>query len=264
VDFLSGLRQEHEILQVMAAIFKELIKRLSKAKAVNLRDLEDVYSLWVEYLVSHHLFIEEDHLFTELRKAGHQLCAELVQAHTEIRNHLHQIGEVINRLRKGRPNSGRDLVKTGENLVWLIESHMRDEDRILDDLVAQEGDGFQASYEDLFFSGPPRKKVTALGLSLSSKLKRLSLEYLGKELNLPWLDQTEDNTIFEEKRLQKGEDIHIQGQEHLELEINAETKQREKETVGSEEGTEREKGGDISIGIEQEEGESESQVKETL
>lgn len=177
MDYLTKLRQEHEFLQMVRLIFQELIRRLRTGKAVNLVDLEDVYRLCREYLVTQHLSSEEAHVFSRLRAEHHPSAARMSQAHEEIKRSIGKIGETIEELRLGRPNSGKKLVKAGESFLWLLETHLREEDQILAQLVDAEINSFQ----DI-----PKTAGERLGESWVL-LQRLALEYTGKEFVLSWL-----------------------------------------------------------------------------
>lgn len=180
MDYLTRLRKEHELLQMVGLIFRELIKRLGTGKAVNLLDLEDVYRLCREYLIAQHLSSEEEYVFAQLRAENHPLSARMSQAHEGIKSRIGEIGETIEKLRLGRPNSGKELVRAGEGFLWLLETHLREEDRILAQLEVTDTT-HNVSFRDI-------SKVAGERLEeLSVLLQRLALEYAGKEFNLSWL-----------------------------------------------------------------------------
>lgn len=189
MDYLTRLRKEHELLRMMGVIFRELVDKLGKGKAVNLLDLEDVYRLCREYLVAQHLSLEEEYVFPKLKAMNHPLLAQMVQAHEEMKSRIGEIGETIERLRLGRPNSGRELVRAGESFLWLFETHLREEDRILIEFGNEEGEDYEVLTKDL--PEGAGKNLKELGVLL----QRLAKEYVGKELNLQWLGLTEEEPI---------------------------------------------------------------------
>ncbi|HHU50943.1 MAG TPA: hypothetical protein GXZ36_03905 [Firmicutes bacterium] len=180
MDYLTRLRKEHEFLQMVGLIFQELIRRLGTGKAVNLVDLEDIYRLCREYLVTQHLSSEEEHVFTRLRAEHHPSAARMSQAHEEIKSSIGKMGEIIGELRLGRPNSGKELVRTGEGFLWLLKTHLREEDRILTQLESAETN-HNASLRDI-----PKAAEEWLRES-RVLLQRLTLEYAGKEFDLSWM-----------------------------------------------------------------------------
>jgi hemerythrin-like domain-containing protein len=189
MDYLTRLRKEHELLRMMGVIIRELVGKLGEGKAVNLSDLEDVYRLCREYLVARHLSSEEEYVFSKLKAMNHPLLAQMVQAHEEMKSRIGEIGETIERLRLGRPNSGRELVRAGESFLWLFETHLREEDQILIEFGHKEGEDYEALTKVLTEGvGDNLKELGVL-------LQRLAKEYAGKELNLQWLGLVEEESI---------------------------------------------------------------------
>lgn len=186
MDYLTRAKYDHEALRMMLDVKKELMARLAKARGVNLLHLENVLRFWQEFFCREHLPAEEEFLFAALRRLDHPVLTELAVEHEDLYSYLETLAEIAEKLRAGKPNSGREFLETGKNFSMLLERHLNKENSIFAELTMQEAD---YRFTD-FDKSMPSEELSRL-TRLFSLLNDLAGEYLGREYKTTWLDVEE-------------------------------------------------------------------------
>lgn len=191
MSLLLQLKQEHEVIEGVLLIFNKLIAKLGRAKAVNLAHLEGVLTVWRDYLCREHLEREEIGVFPQLEKVNTSLLAEMVKAHEALSTKLSKLEESVKRLRAGRANAGRELVRLGEDFSWSLESHLRQEKQVFATLAEEEKGKDEPIVKSRTIDRPITGEQHLRFQRLSRIIHEISDEYLGRTLSFEWEKEEE-------------------------------------------------------------------------
>lgn len=222
MDLLLRLRREQEVIEGVLQVFKELLARLGRARAVNLAHLEGVLIVWRDYLCREHLDRVKNEILYLLEKIKSSLIPEMIDFHETITLKLTKLEEVIPRLRAGRANASRELVKIGEEFSWFLESYLRREKQIFTILEEEEMEKGESLVGSEAFSSPLADEKRARLDRITRIISEISLEYLGRNLPLG---------MYEEEKSDSGE--ILKGSESDELLEERGSDETLKESVSS-------------------------------
>lgn len=137
MEYLTRIALEHQGIQEMLRVQRELNERLKKAKGVNIVHLENTLRFWRDFLAQEHMSWEEEFAFALLRKLNHGLPGRLQGDHARIETVLAKLEATMQPLRSGRPHAGREFVRWAEELVEAVAAHLARENAALQELKAQ-------------------------------------------------------------------------------------------------------------------------------
>lgn len=137
MEYLARITLEHQGIQEMLQVQKELNERLKKAKGVNIVHLDNTLRFWRDFLAQEHMSWEEEFAFALFRKLNHGLPERLRDDHERIKAALAKLEATIKPLRSGRPHSGREFVRWGEELAETVTDHLARENTALLELKGQ-------------------------------------------------------------------------------------------------------------------------------
>ena len=137
MEYLARITLEHQGIQEMLQVQKELSERLKKAKGVNIVHLDNTLRFWRDFLAQEHMSWEEEFAFALFRKLNHGLPERLQDDHERIKAALAKLEATIKPLRSGRPHSGREFVRWGEELAETVIDHLARENTALLELKEQ-------------------------------------------------------------------------------------------------------------------------------
>ncbi|MBA2132855.1 hemerythrin domain-containing protein [Capillibacterium thermochitinicola] len=138
MEYLARITLEHQGIQEMLQVQKELNQRLKKAKGVNIVHLENTLRFWRDFLAQEHMSWEEEFAFALYRKLNHGLPERLQGDHERIKAALAKLEATIKPLSSGRPNAGREFVRWGEEFTATVTDHLARENTAL---LALKGQG---------------------------------------------------------------------------------------------------------------------------
>ena len=137
MEYLARITLEHQGIQEILQVQKELNERLKKAKGVNIVHLDNTLRFWRDFLAQEHMSWEEEFAFALFRKLNHGLPERLQGDHERIKAALANLEATIKPLRSGRPHSGREFVRWGEELTEAVTDHLARENTALLGLKGQ-------------------------------------------------------------------------------------------------------------------------------
>lgn len=178
---------EHQAVNEMLQIQNELLNRLKMAKGVNIVHLGNLLSFWRDFLEQEHMSWEEEIAFAFFRKINHPLVDGLQRDHDQLRNNLAGLEETIKLLRQGKPHSGREYVRLGEEFAETIAGHLSRENAVFKELAAMGGES-SSLLEYPLPTGFRRQKL----IGVFSVAEELCQEYLEKQFTHP--DWPEERT----------------------------------------------------------------------
>jgi len=187
----------------MLQIQNELLNRLKMAKGVNIVHLGNLLSFWRDFLEQEHMSWEEEVAFAFFRKINHPLVDGLQRDHERIRNSLAGLEGTIKLLRQGKPHSGREYVRLGEEFAETMAGHLTRENAAFKELAAMSGEDL-ASLKYPLPTGFRRQKL----IGVFSVAEDMCQEYLEKQCTLPdWLEESTPEPAEAEKsdRLEEPE-----------------------------------------------------------
>ncbi|NLY91012.1 MAG: hypothetical protein GX081_05335 [Firmicutes bacterium] len=173
MEYLARMVLEHQGINELLQVQRELLERLKKAKGVNIVHLNNSLAFWRDFLEQEHMSWEEEFAFAAFRKFNHSLPDRLQGEHERIRTALAQLEATLKQLKSGRPRSGREYVKWGEELVETVADHIARENAVLREL-AVDGPATEAVLD--LPEGPRRERINHL-VQIAEELCR---EYLQK------------------------------------------------------------------------------------
>lgn len=138
MEYLARIALEHQGIKELLQVQGEILERLNKAKGVNIVHLDNLLYFWRDFLEQDHMSQEEEFAFAAFRKLNQSLPERLQGDHERIRASLGKLEATIKLLRNGRPHSGRDYVKYGQELAETVMDHMARENTALRELARKE------------------------------------------------------------------------------------------------------------------------------
>ncbi|NLW55061.1 MAG: hypothetical protein GX050_00315, partial [Firmicutes bacterium] len=179
MGYWTRIVTEHQAVNEMLQIQNELLNRLKMAKGVNIVHLGNLLSFWRDFLEQEHMSWEEEIAFALFRKMNHPLVDRLQGEHEQIRKKLAGLEETIKLLRQGKPYSGREYVRLGEEFAETMAGHLSRENAAFKELAAMSGDNLPLEYP--LPTGFRRQKL----IGVFSVAEELCSEYLEKQFTLP-------------------------------------------------------------------------------
>ena len=178
MEYLARIALEHQGIQQMLQVQRELLERMKKAKGVNIVHLNNLLAFWRDFLNQEHMNWEEEFAFAAFRKLNHSLPDRLQGEHEQIRASLAKLEATMRLLRSGRPHSGREYVQWGEELTETVEDHLARENTALRELSLS---GLEMeAVQDHPSEGPSAERMN----HLVTIAEELCQEYLQKETAL--------------------------------------------------------------------------------
>ncbi|HBG16175.1 MAG TPA: hypothetical protein DDW93_05290 [Firmicutes bacterium] len=200
MGYFKRLIVEHQIVNEMLCVQNELIKRLKMAKGVNVVHLDNLLSFWRDFLEQEHMSWEEEVAFAVFRKINHPLLDKMLGEHERLKSYLLNLEETMKLLRKGRPHSGREFTKWGEEFAETVAEHLSKENSVFKELAVNSGE----KVENVEYPVPEGIRQEKL-MRLFSVAEKLCQEYLGKPASLPiFQEETNEEPMEEEVYKEKA------------------------------------------------------------
>ena len=174
MEYFARIALEHQGIKELLQVQKELLERLNKAKGVNIVHLDNLLYFWRDFLEQDHMSREEEFAFAAFRKLNHSLPERLQGDHEQIRASLGKLEATIKLLRNGRPHSGREYAKWGEELTETVMAHMARENTALREVATDEAEAAA------ILSAQPERLASEKFNQLLQVAEDLCQEYLQK------------------------------------------------------------------------------------